>query len=484
VWGLGAAAIVACGEAAAPAPPSPEPDGPAAASVALIPSDTTVLEGTTTRFAIEVRDSAGRVISPPPLIWSSTVPAVAPVSAEGMVVGKVLGTARIIARVGSVADTAAVTVLIRFRSVSAGGAHTCGISLTWVPYCWGNGDMGRLGNGTGIAAASPRLVSAVTHVESISAGNQFTCADAGESVFCWGSNRTGQLGVGSKPDEMAPARVAGAEQLRAVSTYWIHACALNGDGEARCWGSNWAGQLGVGHTTMTAAPAPVTGDRRFRSVSVGAGFTCGIGMDGALDCWGENRHGQLGRADAPDRCLDFDGGTTPCALQPTAAGTELRFTAVSAGASHACALTEEGFAYCWGDNRSGQLGTGGVAGSAAPVAVAGLLRFTAIAAGERHTCAVSDAGRAYCWGANATGALGAVTEESCADGPCATQPLAVETALRFAAIATARGAGGGHSCGVTDTNVAYCWGANDWGQLGGGTRGGAQLAPRRVARQF
>ena len=37
--------------------------------------------------------------------------------------------------------------------------------------------------------------------------------------------------------------------------------------------------------------------------------------------------------------------------------------------------------------------------------------------------------------------------------------------LRFSAVS----AGGGHSCAVTPESAAYCWGENEWGQLGEGS---------------
>jgi endonuclease YncB( thermonuclease family) len=95
--------------------------------------------------------------------------------------------------------------------------------------------------------------------------------------------------------------------------------------------------------------------------------------------------------------------TEPVAVARESGGLAGRtVTAISAGSTHVCAIAD-GRAFCWGDNFSGQLGTGTTTSSPRPVAVvieAGRLRgrtVTDISAGDRTTCAVADA-RAFCWG--------------------------------------------------------------------------------------
>ena len=90
---------------------------------------------------------------------------------------------------------------------------------------------------------------------------------------------------------------------------------------------------------------------------------------------------------------------------------------VIAGASHGCAVTTGGVAYCWGATRSrgadgplpaggGQLGDGRNTDSNVPVAVAGGLAFQSMSADVYHSCGVTTAEVAYCWGLNNLGQLG------------------------------------------------------------------------------
>ncbi len=87
----------------------------------------------------------------------------------------------------------------------------------------------------------------------------------------------------------------------------------------------------------------------------------------------------------------------------------LSFDRVFAGGQHTCLLTGgAGQPFCVGDNESGQLGNGG---SGAPetvrVPVDATLPFAAsLAAGGRHSCGLGTDGNTYCWGLNDSGQLG------------------------------------------------------------------------------
>ena len=80
--------------------------------------------------------------------------------------------------------------------------------------------------------------------------------------------------------------------------------------------------------------------------------------------------------------------------------------------------------------------------------------------GLSHSCGLTSTGAAYCWGANSDGQLG--------DGSTGDRhsPVAVVGDLRFEVI----DAGDAHTVGITADGSAYAWGSNDHGQLGTGDR--------------
>jgi alpha-tubulin suppressor-like RCC1 family protein len=84
---------------------------------------------------------------------------------------------------------------------------------------------------------------------------------------------------------------------------------------------------------------------------------------------------------------------------------------------------------------------------------------TAIAASSAAYCALASGGEAYCWGANNLGQLGT------GDFVESYVPRAVAGGLTYRSVAL----GNGHACAVTPGGDAYCWGRNDFGALGDGT---------------
>ena len=191
-------------------------------------------------------------------------------------------------------------------------------------------------------------------------------------------------------------------------------------------------------------------------VSAGPTHACALSTDGKAYCWGSGERRELGNSPPAS------------SFTPVAVGASIPFRHLSAGFSHTCALSTAGDAYCWGWGVFGAVGHGDFSDTA-PEQVVGQHVFSAISAGWYHTCGIAEGGAAYCWGDNAQGQLG--------DGTFVNRaaPTAVLGGLRFAALS----AGGAHTCGITTDALAYCWGGNDAGQLGTAA-GGDATAPAAV----
>ena len=93
-----------------------------------------------------------------------------------------------------------------------------------------------------------------------------------------------------------------------------------------------------------------------------------------------------------------------------------------------------------------------------PVAVSGGLTFRSIAVGGVHTCGLTTSGAAYCWGWNERGSLGDGTNTN------RSVPTAVAKSIVFAQL----DARANLSCGRTVAGAIYCWGNNAFGQIGAG----------------
>jgi len=138
---------------------------------------------------------------------------------------------------------------------------------------------------------------------------------------------------------------------------------------------------------------------------------------------------------------------------------------VDASMYNACALNSLGFAYCWGMNAYGQVGNGQFSDiEDAPVKVTGLSGVTDIDVGAEGlaVCAVAGEGKIYCWGTNSNYQIG----NGSIGGPFNTPQLLMDSLFKTALKVSV---GRQHVCAIMNSK-AYCWGKNNYGQLGDGTK--------------
>ncbi len=179
----------------------------------------------------------------------------------------------------------------------------------------------------------------------------------------------------------------------------------------------------------------------------GKAHTCALLDDGTARCWGENGSGQLGSGAV--------SGPIPFPVAPSLPSAAV---AVGAGAGHSCAALGSGEVYCWGANGAGQA-SGVPSGSPvlSPVPVPGISGATGVALGAAHTCALLSSGEVRCWGESTLGETGGGT-------PIPSGALALS-------------AGASHTCAALASGEVGCWGSNATAQLGDPLAGGFSATP-------
>ncbi len=338
--------------------------------------------------------------------------------------------------------------------IAVGGGHTCALTTMGGVRCWGHNWSGQLGDGTTIWRSNPVDVKELASgVVTLATGGNHSCAlMATSGVKCWGANERGQLGDGTTADRSIPVDVDNlTDRVTALTTGYDHTCALTINGGVKCWGDNSSGQLGNGTNESSGVPVDVLGlVNGVRSLVSGAYHTCALITSGGVKCWGANWFGQLG----VDEIFDSN---TPVDVSGLSNG----ITRLTAGAYHTCALTVNGGVKCWGDNLSGQLGNGTNDSQTFPVDVNELTNgVMGLEAGNFHTCALMANGGLKCWGANQTGQLG--------DGTASNRSIPVDVSGFTGGVAAVAG-GGSHTCALTTSGHAKCWGFDGYGQIGLGT---------------
>lgn len=425
---------------------------------------------------------------PLPIRWSSSDPQVAlPADEDGAVEIVGLGKATITLSSGGIHLDFPVTGSLRFRALAVGDDFACGITERDRIWCWGANDFGQLGTGS---AGEPTHVPVRVRLDpslvpvAITAGSHHACAllDDGRA-HCWGDDRSGELGAETEaafsatplpavPEERFASLSAGRRpSVAPQGDEGAHTCGLTTDGRLLCWGNGRLGQMGDGTTRRVSPPVEPSGGHVFTQVATGPGYTCALADDARIHCWGE---GPLG---TPPDAFDWNmqTSTTPrlALYGPPQAPADFpeppeSFTHVAAGWRHACGITTEGKAYCWGASAGEALGTSGyrkpfvevifdpIYGGKTPP------RWASLSLGSTSSCGLDEAGNPLCWGRD----FGAHDPDALCTAPYSLVPLDLPAEGTVLALEVSKGYCEDFACILDTSGIVRCHGFNLAGQAG------------------
>jgi len=339
--------------------------------------------------------------------------------------------------------TAVGSVGFPATAVAMGGTHACALTRSGEAYCWGSNLMLGIGATQSTPQTTPVRVSGGLTFTRLVAGAWHTCGlTTSGDAYCWGAIPTGAI----------PTRVIGDHRFSALASGAYHTCGLTTGGTILCWGDDTVGQLGFGSDRSAAvefgvihrsAPQPILGDLTFVALAASDHATCAIATTGQAYCWGGNEGHQLGTASGTCRMLadpyyekqDWDW---PCSTKPVPIDSRATLTSLTGSGIAFCGLTADRALMCWG-------------GAMVPPTVIPGARVTRAWSLGNFVCGLGLDGAVSCW----------TVYDGAPGNPWWPNALVfVDFSDR-----------GGSSCGLgrDEPAVAYCRGANTYGQLGDGT---------------
>lgn len=295
-------------------------------------------------------------------------------------------------------------------------------------------------------------------IQHVDFGRDHTCVLlCNGSIECAGANIEGQLGTGQAPDNadhtlLAPATVLPvAQQSRGNSVIgcgWWYTCVVAGlpaGNKVFCVGEGYLGKLGNNEAAGSVSPVEVQGLKQSSAIvqlAVGFDNACVLYAAGSVQCWG---------AGFPGTATDVAGIT--------------KATALAVGLFEACAILQDRTVSCW-------------EGTSAPAAVAGLENVAQIVSGSLFHCAIvinAGEGRSlWCWGRDLNKLVFDTVNYV---SPSIVTRLPAGDVIDVAA-------GEYHVCALVSSSGGsgavgdvFCWGADEFGQLGQGYANGTWDAP-------
>lgn len=303
--------------------------------------------------------------------------------------------------------------------------------------------------------------------------------DRGTGVVIGTPTTPGTSGFRLRFTEVTGRTAVADDEITVVADGGTDWTSLRSDGTTTCGlqvdATGWCWGLNawgsVGDGTTRPQPHPVRLPGRWTSLDTREGTTCGLRPDASAWCWGRNDVGTVGDGSGRDEV------SVPTRLPGRWREIGFNEQADGSGFDTACGLRTDASLWCWGYDRYAQSGDGqGGADDVQPVPHQVPGRWAGLPVGTGATrCAIDLDAAAWCWGANQTGQVGNGRTVGTYGGEAP-----YELPGRWTSISTGtQSIDAGTTCGVQTDGSGWCWGANGAGQVGNGATGDV-LVPTRL----
>ena len=255
---------------------------------------------------------------------------------------------------------------------------------------------------------------------------------------CYGKNNHFQLGNGSNLDSTIPTIIGQTEfEFEQIVVSKNDLVCGESNGSIYCWGKNAIKDGEILKDAMFPVEIENLKDRidnvsEIPQISVGDNYVCYITRDTKINgVWCSNIY------------------------SPTHSSSPImygNFNAISSDGSHTCALDSEGYAWCMGTNKFGELGDGSNIDSEKPVRVKIVSNFKSISVSESTTCGLTTNNEAWCWGKNNESQIGNGILES------SNIPIKVKNINYLSSIKVSEH----RTCAIDINSKIWCWGKGEW----------------------
>jgi alpha-tubulin suppressor-like RCC1 family protein len=345
-------------------------------------------------------------------------------------------------------------------------------------WAWGSNSYGQIGDGTRTPRGIPVQVDDLYPVKAIAAGLSTSYAVKQDgTLWSWGNNPGGELGIGTAliADSLVPIKVSGLDSVSAIAAGQTFALALKADGTVWSWGRSSGGALGLGTTTLDPHPSPtkISGLSGIVRIFAGDDTAFAIRNDGTVFGWGNNSSGQIGTG----------GASQPVSLPVEVPGMK-NAKSISTGDGATTLIKQDNSVWVCGSDLRGRLGLGLFTESliATPTQISNLAAV--MSSTGSHTLVLLADGTVKSFGSNQSGQLGFGT----IDPLIHPTPTSIQGITNVFSVESLGGSFSGTSFLMIGDSVnggiVKAWGANFEGILGNGSFGVTQSTPNEIGENL